>query len=124
VLTLLIALAGLANAMVLDVLTRRREIGIVRAVGASRADVVKMVALEAVALAATAGILSVAVGTVLAHAMLGNIRADSGAAIVVLFPTGAVVGVILAGLLTGVLGGIAPSRRAVTFDPAEVMRSI
>jgi ABC-type antimicrobial peptide transport system permease subunit len=64
------------------------------------------------------------VGTVLAHAMLGNIRADTGAAIAVLFPAGAVVGVVIVGLITGALGGISPARKAVTFDPAEVMRSI
>ena len=87
-------------------------------------DQTEAVALEAVALAGTASVLAIGVGTVLAHAMLGNIRADTGAPIAVLFPTAAVAGIVIAGLVTGILGSISPARRAVTFDPAEVMRTI
>lgn len=66
VVTLLVGLFGVANAMANMVMERRRDIGIMRAVGASRRQVVTMFLYESVALGLLGGVAGYAAGIVLA----------------------------------------------------------
>jgi len=75
IVTLLVGLFGVANAMANMVMERRRDIGIMRAVGASRRQVVTMFLYESVVLGLLGGVVGYAAGLVLA-VVLGPLALD------------------------------------------------
>src|SRR5262249_38750377 len=65
-----IALLGVTNSLLASVLDRVREIGMLRAVGATRRQVARSVVLESMIIGALAGILSLVVGSILGYIMV------------------------------------------------------
>ena len=117
---ILIGVISMLNTMVMSVLERTQEIGILRAVGWPRNRVVRMVLLEAVVL----GVVSAVVGAVgalgvthlLALSPTVNGFIEGGIPLVV-----AVQGVAIATLI-GLLGGAYPAFRAAQLLPTEAIR--
>jgi putative ABC transport system permease protein len=110
-LSVLVALFGIVNTLTLSIQERVRELGLLRAVGATRRQVRQTVLLEAAITALLGALLGAALGFVLAAAV--GVTLD-GFAISV--PVGQVVGLVL---LTGVLGVVAairPARRAARVE--------
>jgi putative ABC transport system permease protein len=105
-LAIVIALLGIANTLALSVHERVREIGLLRAVGASRRQIRAMVRWESVvvALFGTAGGIGLGVflGWALSAAALDAVAA----------PAGQLTIIALVGVLAGVLAAIRPARRA------------
>ena len=117
--TLLQALVGVVNTLLLSVGERRREFGLLRATGATRAQIHRMVLLEGVALAVVGATLGLIVGLAL-----------SRAAIVPLAPLGLdsfrvpVVAIGLVGVLAvvvGVLAAVLPARWASRVAPLQAV---
>jgi putative ABC transport system permease protein len=115
---LLVGGVGIANTMVVAVLERRGEIGLRRALGATRGDVRTQFLVEAVLLAAAGGAAGVALGA--AATTLGALAA--GWQLVV--PALAVGGGLLAAVLAGALAGLWPAARAARLAPAEALRAV
>lgn len=123
VVALLVTLFGLASLLFREVLYRTREIGILRALGASRARVATLVTVESVALAATGGICGVALGAALSVA---NIEAMAVAQMGWRFPY-AIPWPMLAELFAcvlavSVLAAILPARHASRIVPSAALR--
>jgi putative ABC transport system permease protein len=104
------------NIMLVSVVERTREIGIRRAAGARRRDILSQFLLEAVLLGLVGGIIGVVAGW-------------GGAKAVEAFspmPTQITMGLVLIGLaisvLTGALAGFIPARKAATIPPVEALR--
>ncbi|MFD4545047.1 ABC transporter permease [Streptomyces sp. NPDC058466] len=120
-LAVLIALLGIANTLTLAIHERTRELGLLRAVGQTRAQLRAMVRWESVLVAAfgTAGGLTLGafLGWVLVKASDG--ASDSAFAFAV--PPAQLVVVALVGLAAGGLAGLRPARRAARLD---VLRAI
>ncbi|MEV8015904.1 FtsX-like permease family protein [Streptomyces sp. NPDC086554] len=120
-LAVLIALLGIANTLTLAIHERTRELGLLRAVGQTRAQLRAMVRWESVLVAAfgTAGGLALGgfLGWVLVKASDG--ATDSAFAFAV--PPVQLVVVALVGLAAGALAGLRPARRAARLD---VLRAI
>ncbi|MGQ4384065.1 ABC transporter permease [Streptomyces sp. SAS_270] len=120
-LAVLIALLGIANTLTLAIHERTRELGLLRAVGQTRAQLRAMVRWESVLVAAfgTAGGLALGafLGWVLVEAADG--AADSAFAFAV--PPLQLAVVALVGLAAGALAGLRPARRAARLD---VLRAI
>jgi putative ABC transport system permease protein len=114
---LLVGAIGIANVMVIGVLERRGEIGLRRALGASRAHVRRQFLTESVLLSSVGGVAGVAigVGVTLAYAL-----AREWAGVV---PVTAVFGGLAASLLAGTLAGLYPAARAARLSPTEALRS-
>lgn len=108
---------GVANVMVISVLERRGEIGLRRALGATRRHVAVQFVGEALILAIAGGFAGVALGSAVT-AVYASIRQWD-----TLIPPIALWGGLAASLLIGVIAGLYPARRAAAMAPTEALRT-
>lgn len=114
---LLVGGVGIANVMVISVLERRAEIGLRRALGATKRHVAVQFLGEALLLSAVGGVGGVLLGWA-ATAVYANIRGWS-----TLVPSVAIGGGIVAALLIGAVAGLYPAVRAARLSPTEALHS-
>ena len=115
--SLLIGGIGIANVMVIAVTERTREIGVRRALGARRSEVLRQFLLEAAFLSGTGGVAGVLVASLLGFLITLVTPGFSAVA-----PAWAVVSGLGASVLTGLVAGYLPARRAAFLDPVEALR--
>jgi putative ABC transport system permease protein len=115
---LLVGGVGVGNIMVISVLERRSEIGLRRALGATRGSIRAQFLSEAILLALLGGAAGVALGA-LATTIYATAR---GWAIVI--PAEAWVGGIGAAMLIGAIAGLLPALRAARMSPTEALRTV
>jgi len=113
---LLVGGIGIANVMVISVLERRTEIGLRRALGATRRHVRAQFVVEAVVLAALGGIAGILLGT----AVTAGYAANRGWSLAV--PVPALAGGVAVALVVGAVAGLYPASRAARLAPAEAVR--
>ncbi len=115
---LLVGAVGVANIMVISVLERRSEIGLRRAVGATKGDIRIQFLSESILLALTGGVIGVLAGItatgIYAHA--------KGWAVVV--PAQAWAGGIGSALLIGAVAGLLPALRAARMPPTQALWTV
>jgi putative ABC transport system permease protein len=117
--TLLQALVGVVNTLLLSVGERRREFGLLRATGASRDQLLRLVLIEGLSFATVGTALGLAVGVLGAVAA---VRALAGFGIsTVDIPVGALVVTALAAMALGVAAAIVPARWASAVPPLEAV---
>jgi putative ABC transport system permease protein len=114
---LLVGGLGIANVMLMAVLERRSEIGLRRALGATRGHIVGQFLTEALLLAGTGGLLGVTLGSAVTMAY-----ARSQGWLVALPIVGLVGGVALA-VVIGAAAGIYPALRAARVAPTDALRT-
>ena len=114
--SLLVGGIGIMNIMLVSVTERTREIGIRKALGATRSAILLQFLIEAVVLCCLGGIVGILVGsggaTIMSNAFAWNTKI-SPAAIGLAFAFSAAVGLIF---------GVWPARRAATLDPIVALR--
>ena len=114
---LLVGGIGIANVMVIGVMERRGEIGLRRAIGATRAHIRRQFLTEALALAAVGGISGILLGV----AATWSYSAVQGWRVII--PPEAIGGGIAAAIVIGAVAGIYPAVRAARMSPTEALRS-
>jgi putative ABC transport system permease protein len=114
---LLVGGVGIANVMVISVLERRTEIGLRRAIGATRRHIAVQFVGEALVLSLLGGLGGVLLGYV-ATAVWAQVEGWD-----VLVPTIAVAGGVGAALVIGAVAGLYPAIRASSLSPTEALRS-
>lgn len=114
---LLVGGVGIANVMVISVLERRSEIGLRRALGATKRHIGSQFLAESLVLAALGGAAGVAVGALVT---LGYAASRGWDAVV---PAVALGGGLGAALAIGALAGLYPAARAAALPPTEALRS-
>jgi putative ABC transport system permease protein len=107
---------GIANVMLMSVMERRGEIGLRRALGATRRHIALQFVSEALALALVGGVLGVLLGAGLAVAYALS------QAWLPIIPAVAVVGGIGAAVAIGALAGFYPAMRAARLSPTDALR--
>jgi putative ABC transport system permease protein len=115
---LLVGAVGVANIMVISVLERRQEIGLRRALGATKGQIRTQFLAEAILLALAGG----AAGVILGSASTAVYAHAKGWAIVI--PPEAWAGGLAAALLTGALAGLLPAIRAARLSPTQALWSL
>lgn len=115
----LVALLGVVNTLALSVAERRREIGMLRVIGAPRGLVRRMVTVEAVRTALYGGVLGVLTGLASGAAVLG-VLGDVGLDSVVV-PWRLVAGVLVGSVAVGALAALLPAVRAARVPPLEAV---
>lgn len=109
-----IALLGIANTLALSIHERRRELGLLRAVGMTRSQVRSSVRWESAIIALFGATLGLAVGTFLGWAMVRTVATDGFGQLVI--PVGQLVVVATLATLAGVGAAVMPARRAARLD--------
>jgi putative ABC transport system permease protein len=114
---LLVGGVGIANVMVISVLERRSEIGLRRALGATRRHIAFQFLGEALLLATVGGVGGVALGAAVT-AVYANIKGWG-----TLVPGVAIGGGIVAAIVIGAIAGLYPAVRASRMSPADALRT-
>lgn len=116
-LALLIGAVAITNATLLNVIERRPEIGLRRALGATRGHITRQITLEAALTGSLAGIVGGAVGilAVIGVAMTKQWTPTLAPLVVFAAP--------ILGITTGAIAGIVPAFKAARTPPAETLRS-
>ncbi|MFP5387771.1 MAG: FtsX-like permease family protein, partial [Thermoleophilia bacterium] len=112
-LAILISLFGIANTLALSIHERRRELGMLRAIGMSRRQVRTMIRYEAVITALIGGILGLVLGLIFATLIAQPLK-DEG--FTLSYPVGALLVLLVLAGLAGVLAAVLPARRASRLD--------
>ena len=124
---LTVASLGIVNTMVMSILERTREIGIMKAVGGDDRDIRLIFLVEAAIIGLTGGVLGILLGWVVGRAINfgANIYIQSqGGPTGDLFslPAWLIGGAILFSILTSLLAGSYPASRAARLDPIQALR--
>lgn len=114
--SLLVGGIGIMNIMLVSVTERTREIGLRKALGARRSDILRQFGLEAVALSVAGGIIGLIIGVAGAWLMTSLFNLP-----LVISPLNAGMAIAFSGLV-GVLFGAYPAWRAAQLDPIEALR--
>ncbi len=118
--SLLVGGIGIMNIMLVSVTERTREIGIRRAVGAKRRDILLQFVTEATVLSVGGGLAGVALGTALSQVLNGWTFVDQTFNTVISTDV-AVFALVVSGMI-GLFFGIYPAARAARLDPITALR--
>ena len=120
---LVVVVLGIASMLVVSVVQKRREIGILRAMGATQGQVLRIFLLQGAIVGALGSVLGVLLAVLLIWAFTSFVRGSDGLPLfaITLAP---VLALRIAALATvcGVLAAVAPARRAAALDPAQAIR--
>lgn len=114
--SLVVGAVVIANIMFISVNERRAEIGIRRAVGATKKDILSQFLIESVTVSALGGITGGILGLVALKLLSTFTKMQSGA---ILIP---IILAVICAVIVGLLAGIQPARKAANLDPIETLK--
>jgi len=115
---LLVGAVGVANIMIISVLERRSEVGLRRALGATRGQIRAQFLSEAILLALLGGAAGVTIGS---FATIVYAHTKHWAVVI---PTEAWAGGIASAILIGAIAGLLPAIRAARLSPTDALRTV
>lgn len=124
---LVVAAVGVINTMIMSILERTREIGVMRAVGAKRSTISRLFTFEASLLGLMGGIVGVMIGysltlvgnPILNHQLKGNGLTTNN---ILSLPSWLIASVLVGTTIIGMLAGLYPAHKAAKLDPVEALR--
>ncbi len=116
--SLLVGSVGIVTIMTISVTERTGEIGLLRALGSTRQQILKLFLGEAVILGALGGIAGLLLGVGGAQMLTLAVPA-----LPVHTPVSYVVFAVILAVVIGLIAGVMPARRAATMDPVEALRA-
>lgn len=125
---LVVASIGIMNTMLTSVMERTREIGIMKAIGATTRDIMSIFIIEGVLMSGVGGIIGIILGVFGSQALtliLGSFMSMGGGSSFQLVPIITITSVVLAiavSLIVGVLSSLYPAWRAARMSPIEAVR--
>lgn len=118
-----VVVLGIASVLVVSVVQKQREIGILRAMGATRAQVQRVFLLQGAVVGAIGSLLGVLLALALIAAFTRFVKGSDGMPLfAIALPLALTLRVVLVATVAGVLAAVAPARRAAALDPAQAIR--
>ena len=112
---------GIANAMIASVMERTKEIGIMKAIGASDNKILVMFLLEAGFIGVVGGIIGITLGYGISL-LISYVAALSGLKLQTNFSLEIIIGALLFSMIVGMVSGYFPAKKAAKLDPVEALR--
>ncbi|KAA0234870.1 MAG: ABC transporter permease [Actinobacteria bacterium] len=117
----LVAVLGLSTTLVVSVMERSREVGVLRALGASKPEVRRLVVLEAALVVAGALVLAIPLGAVLSIPVVRLAGDSLGSRLIHVFPLHLIPVAASVGLVMAVAAAAAPAHRIAALDVASAL---
>lgn len=124
---LLISAAGVVNSMLTAVFERSQEIGMMRAIGASRADIFRIFIIETIIITSAGGVIGIALafsGTPIIEVTIGRLMPFLYSKELITFDPIIATFCIILSLILGVCAGLYPAWRASRVSPIEAIRGL
>jgi len=122
VVAVLLALLGIINTLLAAVLDRTREIGLLRAIGADRKQVLRLIAAEASLIGLVGGLMGTCVGALVGLVLTKVVGVQAtGWSFPFLFPWVTAGQMLLISIVASTLAGLYPARRAARLDVVEAL---
>jgi len=118
---LLVAAIGIMNIMLVSVTERTREIGIRKAVGAKRRNILLQFLLEASAISVIGGLIGIGVGIGVSHLLSGTITLERSP-IETVITLNVIIMAFFVALGVGLVAGVYPAMRAARLNPIDALR--
>lgn len=118
-LSVIVSLFGVVNTLVLTIYERTREIGMLRAIGASRSQIRRMVRYESLITAMIGALIGAALGLAIAVAAISALESEG---FILGIPVLGIVFVLIAAGVAGLLAGVWPARRASKIEVMEALQ--
>ncbi|MFN3570747.1 MAG: ABC transporter permease, partial [Polaromonas sp.] len=120
---LVVVVLGIASVLVVSVVQKRREIGILRAMGATRGQILRLFLVQGAVVGALGSALGIALAVLMIWLFTKFVRGSDGLPLFVIgLPPATALQVALIATVCGVLAAVAPARRAAALDPAQAIR--
>ncbi|HEY4723445.1 MAG TPA: FtsX-like permease family protein, partial [Anaerolineae bacterium] len=116
------SLIAILNTLAIGVIERTREIGMLRAIGATRGQVWKTIVAEALLLASLGTAFGILAGLYLSYVFVQGLSASGIFKVAYTFPLAGVLAAIAAGLIFGVIAALVPARQASSMEIIKALR--
>ncbi|PKP53901.1 MAG: ABC transporter ATP-binding protein [Bacteroidetes bacterium HGW-Bacteroidetes-1] len=123
--TLLAGVIGISNIMLVIVKERTKEIGVMRAIGATPGKVIGQIISESVFLTTVAGYIGLVIGVAIIELINRNLPPPEGSNTMFLNPTvdfKVAITALLILVVSGIVAGLIPARKAVSMKPIDALR--
>lgn len=120
--SLIVASLGIMNTMLMSVMERTHEIGVMKAIGAKNRNILLLFLMEAGVVSGTGGVLGCIVGVIAANIICFGIYTAFGVEITVIVKTQVLLGGVVVAMLVGIISGLYPARKASRMSPVEAVR--
>jgi putative ABC transport system permease protein len=118
----LVGMLGIVNTLSMSVLERTREIGVLRALGASRWRVRRTMANESLLISVAGTLSGIAAGLLVAMVWIVAMRESTFPGLALKLPVGMLLAIAVIGVVIGVAAAVLPARRAAKLDPLGALR--
>ena len=120
---LAVVVLGIASVLVVSVVQKGREIGILRAMGATRGQVLRVFLVQGAVVGALGSVLGLLLAVALIWVFTHFVRGSDGLPLFsIALPLPMALQIALIASVCGVLAAVAPARRAAALDPAQAIR--
>lgn len=118
----LVGMLGVVNTLSMSVIERTREIGVLRAVGASRWRVRRMMADESLLISLAGTVAGMLAGLLVSVVWIVGMQARTFPGLGLRIPAGTLLTIAVGGVVIGIVAAVLPARRAAHLDPLTALR--
>ncbi|MFZ3382453.1 MAG: ABC transporter permease [Candidatus Methanoperedens sp.] len=122
--SLLVGAVGIANTMFMSVMERTRQIGLLKALGATDTEVMKLFLIESGLFGVVGGVIGITLGVLISVLIssIGLSIAGPGGAMTTVIPPSLIIFALAFSIIVGVLSGVMPARNAAKMNPVDALR--